>query len=224
MKKDIISRNISLLMEHFGIRNESQLAKQVGMPQTTVNKLISGVTADPRISTLTPIAEYFSISVDTLLSEKPEFNNDHNAEFLEMWIPMVAFDEIIEIYGNLNSLTKSNWPYWYPIPKQINMSYYTVLLCAQQFTQPFDQQSLLIVNNDAVWKNNNYCLVKHLDSNSVNLKRMFIDGGKEWLLALQSELPASEFDEQHWQVLGSISAVITDLGQGGFISMETKNG
>lgn len=217
MKKGIISRNISLLMEHFDIRNESQLAKLIGMPQTTVNKLISGVSADPRISTLTPIIDHFKISLDTLLSESPTFSSVKTNDATDLLIPLITYDELTDMYGDLHSLNTTNWPHWFPIPKQENDNYYSIHLTAQQLLKPFNETSLLIIHNSPKLENNTYCVVKHLSSNSINVKKSFFENGKEWLLALQSELPASEFNSEEWLLLGTIQACVTDMTNGDFI-------
>lgn len=220
MKKDTISRNIGLLMEHFGIRNESQLAKQVNMPQTTINKLLSGVSSDPHISTLTPIIEYFKISLDTLLSETPIFSSASTTEPQDLLVPLITYDELVDVYDDLSSLNSTNWPHWYPIPKQKNNDYYVVHLTQQRLSKPFDQASLLIVQHSQTLQNNIYCLVKHLPSNSLNIKKAHFENGKEWLLTLQPELPTSEFDVNEWLLLGNIQAVLIDMTNGSFIQME----
>jgi len=218
MKKGAISRNIGFLMEHFGIRNESQLAKQVGMPQTTVNKLIAGVSADPRISTLIPIAEHFKISLDTLLSENPMFGATIENEPAVLWIPLIAQDEVADVYGNLDSLNTANWPHWYPIPKQKHKDYYAIHLTSELLS-PFDEASILIIEKKDSLENNTYCMVKHLNSNSINIKKAFFENGQQWLLALQSELPASEFNKKQWELLGTIRASVIDITNGDFIPL-----
>lgn len=224
MKKDIISRNISLLMEHFDVRNESQLAKLVGMPQTTINKLLTGVSADPRISTLTPIVEHFKITLDTLLSDNPVFISPPNRQQLDTLIPIITYEELSDIYDNLQSLKIENWPQWYPIPKQSTSDYYAVHINQKQFPQPFYEASILIVKNEPKLPRTGYCLVKHLDSNTVNIKKTFLDNGKQWLLALEAGLPTSEFDMEHWQTLGIIQAFVIDISNGDFIYLGEQRG
>lgn len=207
-------------MEHFNVRNESQLAKQVGMAQTTVNKLITGVSADPRISTLTPIAEHFKIPLDTLLSENPSFTDIKENAPKDLFIPVLSYDELADIYDDLEALNMATWPYWYPIPQQDSQHYYGIRLTPKQLLKPFEQTSLLIIKNEPKLNNNTHCLVKHLSSNSINIKQVFFENGKPWLLPLQAELPTIEFNQEQWQLLGSIQARITDMVNGNFIRME----
>ena len=173
MKKGIISRNISLLMEHFAIRNESQLAKLVGMPQTTINKLITGVSSDPRISTLTPIITHFKISLDTLLSDDPVFATVNLKQSSDVFVPVVTLEELGDIYANLNSLKTENWPQWYSIPKQNSHNYYAVHVSPKELLPPFQDASILIAKNESKLPQSGYCLIKHQRSNIISLKRVF---------------------------------------------------
>ena len=219
MEKGIISRNIGLLMEHFNIRNESQLAKQVGMPQTTINKLVSGVSADPRISTLTPIIEHFHISLDTLLNENPIFGRPKENQPLDILIPIISYDEAIDMYENLSSLNTSNWPNWFPIPHQKDKKYYAIHLTLQELSQPFDRTSVLVIKNNSTLQDNTYCIIRHIESNSINIKKVSFENGKKWLIALQPKIPAAEYNKQQWTSLGTIQAAITDLTDHNFISI-----
>jgi len=221
MKKGIISRNIGLLMEHFSIPNETQLAKLVGLPQSTINKLISSVSSDPRISTLTPIIEHFNLSFDTLFNENPVFSTAKENEAPNLLIPLITYEEIGDIYDNLDALRLENWPHWYPIQNQKEVSkYYAIYLSYQELIAPFDQASILAVQNKPVIEHNTYCIVKHLDSNSISLKKTYTENGKQWLLPLMPDLPRSIFDKDQWAFLGTIRAITSNLTKRNFIYME----
>ena len=134
------------------------------------------------------------------------------------WIPVVAFDDLLGQYNKLHTLSKANWSNWFPMPKQEYHNYYAAQLQAQQLLEPFNQSSLLIVKNDSSLVPNCFCIVKHIQSNSLSVKKVFIDNGKEWLLALKSDLPSIEFDLEQWEVLGIIQAINIDLIQGKFLT------
>jgi len=227
MKKGIISRNIGLLMEHFGIRSVAQLAKLIGMPQTTLNKLSSGISPDPKISTLTPLANYFNITIDTLLSEHPVFTHPEAQRQDNWFVPLISYDELPNIHGHLDSLTVNTWPQWHPIPAQEEQGavYYAVHVIVKQIPPPFHEASVLIVKNDPKLINNSYVLIKHLTSQVVTIKKVVFDNGKQWLLPLQNELPISEFNAQEFQSLGTIQAFVTDISNGAFIIIKgERNG
>lgn len=222
MKKGIISRNIGLLMEHFAIANETQLAKLVGLPQSTINKLISGVSADPRVSTLVPIIEHFKLSFDTLFNEDPVFGPPKENQALDLLIPLISYEKIGAMYDSLENLNRKNWSHWYPIPAQEQTNYYALHLNPQQLLKPFDQTSLLIIRNESILLNNSHCLLIHLKSNVVTPKKIIFDNGKQWLLALQSEIPPSEFTNAEWKSLGIIEFSMMDLRRSTFTQSGEK--
>ncbi len=222
MEKGIISRNINLLMEHFAIRNESQLAKLVGMPQTTVNKLITGISSDPRISTLIPIIKHFKISLDTLLSDDPVFEKTSVQQSSDLLVPIVTLEELSDIHVNLHALKSENWPQWYSIPKQNSHNYYAVHVSPKELLPPFQDASILIAKNESKLPQSGYCLIKHQRSNIISLKRVFFDDGRQWLLALEPGLPPIEFNHRQSKSLGIIQAFVTDISRGDFIYIGEK--
>jgi transcriptional regulator with XRE-family HTH domain len=224
MWKSIISKNIILLMEHHNIKNESKLAQLANIPQSTINKIISGNTPDPRISTILPIAKYFNVTLDTLLNENPIFASElqdieaYNAP--NQLIPLVTYNELLEIHSHLDSLTPGTWPHWLPIPRQTQKTacYYAVLL-TNTLDEPFEQASILILSNDNGLPNNRYCLLQHIKSNTTYLKKIKLNDGKKWLFALQKNLPPSEFKETEWTPLGVIEASLNDMSDNSFIQI-----
>lgn len=49
----------------------SELARRVQLPQPTIQRIAAGVSENPHISSLQPIAEYFAITVDQLKGLEP---------------------------------------------------------------------------------------------------------------------------------------------------------
>lgn len=61
---------LSHLMHIKGI-NSAELARLIGIGQPVIYRLMTGVTANPQVFTLKPIADYFHISIDQLLGYSP---------------------------------------------------------------------------------------------------------------------------------------------------------
>ncbi len=64
----IISQNLSALMAEKGIKS-AELARKIGVGQPVIHRLMTGVTDNPQVYTLQPIAEYFNISIEQLINE-----------------------------------------------------------------------------------------------------------------------------------------------------------
>jgi phage repressor protein C with HTH and peptisase S24 domain len=63
--------HIKQIKKENGLTNET-LAERSGISVGTLNKLLSGATADPKLSTLSALAETFHCSIDELLGRKKE--------------------------------------------------------------------------------------------------------------------------------------------------------
>ena len=58
---------------------EADLCRGVNLPQTTINRLLTGQTCDPRISTLVVLAQFFNVSLDQIIGkEKLVLNPSYN--------------------------------------------------------------------------------------------------------------------------------------------------
>lgn len=65
-KKDrLVGKNLEWLIEEASL-NPHILEQRTGVPQPTIHRILSGESADPRTSTLKPIAEYFGVTVAAL--------------------------------------------------------------------------------------------------------------------------------------------------------------
>src|SRR5690349_21258006 len=90
----LVNRVLSQLM---GDMSEAELAKLVNVPKATINRLLSGRTPDPRIGTLTLIAQYFGITIEQLLGITPlpsylPLKTDTKDKIFAL--PFVEFDKI----------------------------------------------------------------------------------------------------------------------------------
>lgn len=65
-----IASNLRTLMAAEDL-SENRLSTLTGVPQPTIHRILNGVTADPRDSTVRPLAEYFGVSVEQLRTLLP---------------------------------------------------------------------------------------------------------------------------------------------------------
>lgn len=65
-----LSRILQKLIRRKGL-NVAELARQINMPQPTIQRIVAGIYKRPRITTLYPIAEYFNISISQLYGIDP---------------------------------------------------------------------------------------------------------------------------------------------------------
>lgn len=65
-----LSAVLSHLMSEKGIKS-AELARKTSVGQPVVYRLMTGVTDNPQIQTLKPLADFFGVSIDQLLGIKP---------------------------------------------------------------------------------------------------------------------------------------------------------
>jgi len=65
-----MSKILKGLMAELGI-NESELARRTGVGQPVVHRICSGETDNPKVATLSPIANFFAISISQLIGDEP---------------------------------------------------------------------------------------------------------------------------------------------------------
>ncbi|HDZ2945724.1 helix-turn-helix transcriptional regulator [Klebsiella pneumoniae] len=64
---DKLISNINYLMSKRGISKVTELAKQIGIPQPTMHRLLSGDNKEPKYPLLKQVAEFFGLSVPDLM-------------------------------------------------------------------------------------------------------------------------------------------------------------
>ncbi|MDB9970565.1 helix-turn-helix domain-containing protein [Porticoccaceae bacterium] len=60
-----MSTELARLMKHEGI-SQSGLSRATGVPQPTINRILSQVTQDPRRDSMISIANYFGVPLESL--------------------------------------------------------------------------------------------------------------------------------------------------------------
>lgn len=68
-----LAATLTNLMSEKGIKS-AELARKTGIGQPVIYRLMTGVTENPQILTIKPIAEFFGVSLDQLLGLSPMSN------------------------------------------------------------------------------------------------------------------------------------------------------
>lgn len=104
MEKNLLQANLLLLMKGM---SEGRLAKLASIPKTTINRILSGRTPDPRAGTLVPIAQYFGISLEQLIGVEPlpaslPFITANNSQVQEQVfkLPFIEMHNLYDMYCN----------------------------------------------------------------------------------------------------------------------------
>src|SRR5579863_2694446 len=130
---------IRRLMEECGI-SESELARQVDLPQTTINRLLLGGTSDPRANTLKPIADFFGVTIGQLCGFEPlsihRIAGTLNYLNRKAWqfIPMIDWEQVKSWNFTKKNITPLQHKHW--IGTERLLSDNSFALCSLSFMEP----------------------------------------------------------------------------------------
>ncbi|MGQ3892021.1 helix-turn-helix domain-containing protein [Legionella sp. CNM-4043-24] len=65
-----LKTNLDLLMKEARL-NAEELSRRIGLPASTIKKIRNNNDPNPTLSTLTPLAKYFSLSISQLVGDEP---------------------------------------------------------------------------------------------------------------------------------------------------------
>lgn len=177
---DILITNLQQLMLQRGI-NEADLSRQTNVPQPTLHKILSGKTADPRISTLKTLADYFKLSIDdlylgVLLQEGMATNKRQSA-------PIISWEDCT-IPNYVATLSPTNSSDWVTLDTTKNKSLYA-LATKPCMVPRFPKGTLLIIDPELQPVDGDLIVVHYTNTTEATLRELVVDGPTKLLISLQ---------------------------------------
>lgn len=195
-----ISETLSTLMQDENI-SEAELARRTKLPTTTINRLLSGETVDPRANTLIPISKYFGISIDQLIGETPFISKSaKNTQWIS--IPIIEWEDAPSWIFQSEKFIPYSHHNWIASEKKLSSKCFAVI--AKPFMEPrFKANSILIIDPDKKLEDGKYVL---LTSNGTNatVRKLKIDGINIYLEQFDSRLPLEKLEDKTTRILGTI--------------------
>lgn len=204
----LIAANIRHLMKIHDI-SETQLANSLGISTMTIRRVMSGETEDPRISTLSLIADYFKVTVDSLLDKSKipfsikEINKVH-------FLPILNWNNL-KCFFSKEKIDSSTWNKWYPLAnsESLKLDDKTFVLESKISMQPrFPQGSLLIISSQEKPQDGDIILLKSRSSEEISIRELTFDIPK-WIL--HPIITGSEkifFNEHEYNIIGVVILTI----------------
>ena len=200
-----LSHILNHLMAKFQI-DGVQLSKKTGIPATTVNRLRKGEkTTNPTLTTLIPLADFFSVSVSQLIGDEPldphhlkDLTNIHNHSLHH--IPLISWENAIDwpqsiteshisisteyVYGNdayALTVNENDWE---------NLIYGTIIIIDPSITP----------------KHRDYIIIHRQGQPTPTLKQILYDEGQTYLKPVIQGYNITSMTKEH-KILG----VVTEL-------------
>lgn len=189
MKK--LSDILSVLLDKEGI-SVNELSRQVGVPQPVIHRILKNKTTNPSINTLSPIAKYFSVSINQLIGDAPLLQDKSSAcvGYPEIKnVPIIRWCEITNWVQNQDQAAILNF---ISVDKNISTNSFALKMCEcnSHITDPrFHENSIIIVEPNIEYRNRDYVIIcGKKESNAVCLiRQILIDGTDKYLKPLNLE-------------------------------------
>lgn len=104
-----LSRNLDLLMTEARL-NAEELSRRINLPASTIKKIRNNADANPTLSTLLPLADYFSLTISQLVGDETFPRSRMKGSYRinpdrEQRIPLISWQDAL-IWPNMNKQPK----------------------------------------------------------------------------------------------------------------------
>lgn len=207
MEKKTIKDVLRQLMTQHKI-SENELAKRTSLNQPTVHRLLAGETADPRASTLIPIARYFDISLEALLGEEelaaPKLNPTLENTQPIRYAPILSWDEAKSI-----CITGSNPPEKDKKKPIFSDAGYRAFWLQMRGNAMYpylrDKESFLCVDPDKTPIHGALCLVLQKDLDELMVRMILLDGSLKVIKTVHPDFYFREHLDNRFQYCGLVT-------------------
>jgi len=192
-----LSENLHTLMSQARVTS-SELAKATGLPATTIKRIRNHEQSNPTISSLLPIANYFSLTVSELLGCETAFKQNVIAGNGLQSIPLLAWDECSKYelvdYQHVQRRVPTEKPVsTKAFSLQVNITDYVGLPLG----------CLLIVEPKLAIESGDLIIVTSKSGDNAALKRYIKEADQEYLQSLILGIGIVPFTD-HYNVVGVV--------------------
>lgn len=200
-----LAKNLQQLIREFGI-TESFLAQELELPVMTIRRLTSGETTDPRISTLKMIADYFKLSLDSLLGERNGKSISQMGKSKPQFIPILDWTTAAQI-SSVNEIDLASWKTWHPVTfsSEIKLSSGAFILeSTPSINIRYPMGTLFVIDPAVTVLDGDIVLVRRKESDDIFLRELSIYLPEKKLLSLIPDSPHIIFSEEEYSIVGVV--------------------
>jgi len=168
------------------------LAREVKIPPPTIHRLITGKSTRPYKSSLKPIADFFSMSIEQLIGEQSFTNNPliiNEETSLQTrkiaYLPLIPWEKLQH-----HQMTDENKYEKIPFVGNISTLGYATILTDYSMEPLFSHGSMLIFDPEKTFKDRSYVLVQLNETNLPVFRQLLIDLDQKYLKPLNPDLNA----------------------------------
>lgn len=189
------------------------LAREVNLPQPTVHRLVTGKSSRPYKSSLKPIADYFSITVEQLVGEEPLTN---------IWHPEAALTTTqasLPAAPSLRELPVVSWTQLDNLPQAkaehqesiltshcVSAEGFAVAMPDSSMEPFFSKGTILVIDPGRALQDRCFVIVKLHENGVFVFRQLLMDAEDHYLKPLNPDLSAFRMRllDQKDQILGCL--------------------
>lgn len=177
MKNTKIAQILNRLMMDKKIR-VAELARRINLPQPTVHRIATGTCEHPHLSSLAPIAQFFSINIDQLKGHEPIPWLDRAAR-----VPLLTWDDA------LNWPNKQNRQYdeFVLTDAVIGKAGFALKVKDASMDPIFPKNTVLIADPGKEAKDRSYVIAKLANHSEAIFRQLLMDAGDRYLKPLSPD-------------------------------------
>ena len=204
-----LGETLDQLMQECNI-DDASLARETGIPASTISRLKTNPDANPTISSLEPLAKYFAVSVDQLLGWK-SLSSDRipgtfNADgFTSSRMPILQINWVEDWCKNNTDSFKAKLTRWVSTEKEVGEHAFALVISKEEVCLMFSSGSTLIIDPDRAPANRDIILISvGKNSSKPTLKILISDGDEMYLKSVNPEIMGIKPLDDEYKIWGTI--------------------
>lgn len=181
----------------------SELARRTGVGQPVIHRMLSAETDNPKVATLSPIANYFAISISQLIGDERLPHNRIPGTFqlsAHGWttIPLLNWEQVIHWPTKMATITAKT-----TVPTEVNVSQKAFALRVKDTTMlpRFPENTLLIIDPDQQATDRDFVIVHLSGQKQAIFRQVLFDGDNIYLKPLNPDFQIQLSDKKS-QIIG----------------------
>lgn len=198
-----LSQILRALMDESGL-SESELARRTQVGQPVIHRILSGETDNPRVATLSQIANYFTISISQLIGDSPlpttrlKGTSQLKAPTWS-FVPLLNWEQVVHWPIQLENLSMVSTDL--PLNEEQG---FALTVRDNTMSPRFPEGILLIVDPNRPAKNRDFAIIHIQDQPNAVFKQVLTDGEDLYLKPLNPDFKTTLVEKDRCRILGTV--------------------
>lgn len=178
MKNTRVGQILNRLMDEKKIR-VAELARRINLPQPTVHRIATGSCEHPHMSSLVPIADFFSVSVDQLKGHEPIPWLDHASK-----VPLLTWEEVLNWQAKKDKMQSGKLIL---TDASVGRCGFALNVKDASMDPVFPMHTVLIVDSERQAKDRSFVIAKLDNYHEAIFRQLLLDAGDRYLKPLSPD-------------------------------------